>query len=133
MKNLLIVFLFTPIIIFSDNSHLFHIETRLRVVNEKTLYVIVQIDNKSGRRISQLSGFLTESDINGKIISEKKIVHINSKDPILINNQTSSRGLTFPFNKKLDHKFKYNINKIVFQNDFREFIWTKKEGLIRIN
>jgi len=133
MKNLLIVFLFTPIIIFSDNNPLFYIETRLRVINEKALYVIVQIDNKSGRRISQLSGFLTQSTFNGNIISEKKIVHINSKDPILIDNQTSIRGLTFPFNKNLDHRFKYNINKIVFQNDYREFIWTEKEGLIRIN
>jgi len=133
MKNLLIVFLFTPIIIFSNNNPLFEIETRLRIVNEKTLYVIVQIDNKSGRRISQLSGFLTQSTYNGNIISEKKIIHINSKGPILIEDQTSIRGLTFPFDKNLDHRFKYNINKIVFQNDYREFIWTEKEGLIRIN
>ena len=32
-----------------------------------------------------------------------------------------------------NNRFRYNISKIVFQNDSREFIWTKNDGLIRIN
>ena len=132
MKILMIAF-FISNIIFSNQNSLFNIDTRIRVVNEKTLYVVVQIDNKTGRRISQLKGFLTELNNKGDIITEQKIIHVNNRDPLLDFNQSSIRALIFPFKKELDHRFRYNISKIVFQNDSREFIWTKNDGLIRIN
>lgn len=132
MKILLIAFFITNII-FPQQNPLFEIDTRIRIVNDETLYVVIQIDNKSGRRVSQLKGFLTELNNKGNIISEKKITHVNNKGPILTSNQSSIRALTFPFKKNLDHRFRYNISKIVFQNDSREFIWTKNDGLIRIN
>ena len=76
---------------------------------------------------------VTELNNKGDIITEQKIIHVNNRDPLLDLNQSSIRALTFPFKKELDRRFRYNISKIVFQNDSREFIWTKNDGLIRIN
>ncbi|MFQ6674546.1 MAG: hypothetical protein ACE5GH_07165, partial [Fidelibacterota bacterium] len=38
---------------------LFETDVRVRVVNDDILYVVVQIDNRSGRTVTELEGFLT--------------------------------------------------------------------------
>tara|TARA_B100000029_G_scaffold287389_1_gene281111 strand:- start:4853 stop:5254 length:402 start_codon:yes stop_codon:yes gene_type:complete len=123
---------FLNLAISSDSKSLFDIDVRLRVVNDDMLYVVVQVDNFSGRGITELEGFITESNSDDFIVSQKKIVHIHPYDPILTNGQMSIRGYNYKFNKSMDHNFRYHISRLTFRNDNRVFAWSPFGGLIRI-
>lgn len=111
---------------------LFEVDVRLRVVNDDMLYVVVQIDNRSGRKITELAGYITESTPTEIIVSEEKIVHIHPYDPVLTDGEIAIRGYTYPFKKSMDHRFRYHISRVTFRNDARVFAWSPSDGLIRV-
>ena len=104
MKIYILLPFFLNLAISSDSKSLFDIDVRLRVVNDDILYVVVQVDNFSGRGVTELEGFITESNSDDFIVSQKKIVHIHPYDPILTNGQMSIRGYNYKFNKSMDSK-----------------------------
>lgn len=111
---------------------LFETDVRIRVVNDDLLYVVMQIDNNSGRTVTELEGFLTELDPSSNIVSEREIVHLHSYEPSLGNGQTAIRGVTYPFLKAMDYRYRYHISHVKFKNDPRIFAYSPAAGLIRI-
>ena len=106
----------------SQEAPLFDVDVRIRVVNDEMLYVVVQVDNRSGRRVTELAGYITEATSDDQIVSENRIVH----------DQTTIRGYTYPFEKSMDHRFRYHISRVTFRNDARVFAWSPTDGLIRV-
>ena len=118
--------------LFSQEAPLFDVDVRIRVVNDEMLYVVVQVDNRSGRRVTELAGYITEATSDDQIVSENRIVHVHPYDPVLTNDQTTIRGYTYPFEKSMDHRFRYHISRVTFRNDARVFAWSPTDGLIRV-
>ena len=132
MKRYLLLLFLVNLGISSQPQLLFEIDVRLRVVNDDLLYVVIQVDNFSGRGVTELTGFITESNSDNTIVSQEKIVHIHPYDPILTDGQMSIRGYTYPFKESMDHGFRYHISRVTFRNDNRVFAWSPFDGLIRI-
>ena len=132
MKRYLLLLFLVNLGISSQPQLLFEIDVRLRVVNDDLLYVVVQVDNFSGRGVTELTGFITESNSDNTIDIHEKIFQIHPYDPILTDGQMSIRGYTYPFKKSMDHGFRYHISRVTFRNDNRVFAWSPFDGLIRI-
>ncbi len=132
MKRLIVLILLVAGITTGQSAPLFEIDVRLRVVNDDMLYVVVQVDNRSGRRVTELAGYITESTPEERIVSEQRIVHVHPYDPVLTDGQTTIRGYTYPFEKSMDHRFRYHISRVTFRNDNRIFTWSPSDGLIRV-
>ena len=132
MKRLIVLFLLASGSVVAQPASLFDIDVRLRVVNDDMLYVVVQVDNRSGRMVTELAGYITESTPQERIVSEERIVHIHPYDPLLTDDQTAIRGFTYPFEKSMDHRFRYHISRVTFRNDDRVFAWSPSDGLIRV-
>jgi len=111
---------------------IFKSDVRIRVVDNDLLYVVVQIDNNSGRTVTELKGFLTEIDRSLNIVSERVIVHLHTYESPLRDGQTVVRGFTYPFDKIKDYRYRYHISHIKFRNDPRIFAYSPVVGLIRI-
>ena len=77
MKKYILLLFLLNLGISSEPQPLFEIDVRLRVVNDDLLYVVVQVDNFSGRGVTELAGFITESNSDDIIVSQEKIVHIH--------------------------------------------------------
>ncbi|MEE9167627.1 MAG: hypothetical protein V3U24_09265 [Candidatus Neomarinimicrobiota bacterium] len=115
-----------------QSPSLFETDVRLRVVNDDLLYVVVQINNNSGRTVAELEGFLTELDPSSRIVSERELVHLHTYEPPLGNGQTVVRGVTYPFVRTKGYRYRYHVSRLKFKNDSRIFIYSPTTGLIRI-
>ena len=113
-------------------QNLFNIDLRIRVVDDDLLYIVVQIDNNSGRTVTELEGFITELDPFNRVISEHKIIHLHNYEPMLKNDQTVMRGVTYHYDRTNDYRYRYHINHIKFYHDHRIFLYSKLDGLLRI-
>jgi len=111
---------------------MFETDVRVRVVNNDLLYVVVQINNNSGRIVTELEGFLTEIGSSSNIVSEREIVHLHTYESPLRDGDTVVRGFTYSFDKAKDLHFRYHISHIKFRNDPRIFVYNPAVGLIRI-
>lgn len=111
---------------------LFHTDVRVRVVNDTLVYVVIQIENSSGRTVTELEGFLTELDSRSDIVSEEKIVHVHDYDPSMRDGNSVVRGTTYPFDASQARRYKYHFSHIKFRNDPRVFLYDPASGLIRI-
>lgn len=121
------------LILASDPANtLFSVDIRTRVVGDTTLYVVVQVDNRSGASVTELEGFLTALDDRGSISSERKVVHIHTYDSPMRNGHTAIRGTTYALNPKRNAEFRYHISRVRFNNDARVYSWTAAQGLLRI-
>lgn len=107
-------------------------DVRVRVVNNDLIYVVVQINNNSGRTITELEGFLTETNPSSNIVSEREIVHLHAYESPLRDSETVVRGFTYPFDKAKDLRYRYHVSHLKFRNDPRIFTYTPCAGLIRI-
>ena len=132
MKRLIVLILLVAGTADAQSAPLFEIDVRLRVVNNDMLYVVVQVDNRSGRRVTELAGYITETTSEERIVSEQRIVHVHPYDPVLTNGQTTIRGYTYTFEKSMDHRFRYHISRVTFRKDNRVFAWSSSDGLIRV-
>jgi len=134
MKNLpTYLILFIGIIFSQQISHLFSTDVRIRVVDKNLLYVVVQIDNDSGRPVRELEGYVTEIDLYSNIITEQKLFHHHEYEPPLASGQTTVRGITYPVDSSKRNTFEYHISRIKFENDSRTYLFTPSEGLLRID
>jgi len=108
------------------------IDVRVRIVNEKTVKMVVQIDNKSKRTINHLEGFINVVTDVGNILQEKRLIIIGPNDPALQNRMTVSRSI------KLDlidpfPAYKFNISKIIFSEDYRIYTYHPEIGFYRVD
>lgn len=111
----------------------FSIEVRPRVMDKNRLYVVVQIENQTGRRITDLEGFLSEMGPFGNQISQRRLNMIRRMDPILQPGYSVSRGLHVPNSGKEDRTFVFEISKLKFFGDYRIYTYHHAAGFIRID
>lgn len=132
--NLLILVLI-PLMAFTQDTTattLFSIDVRTRFIPEEKLYVVVQVDNHTGRSITGLEGFLTEVNPQNKIISENPVTLIHMYDPIFRDGQSTSRAFTYAFSPDFGYKYYFHISHITFKADSRVFLYSPSDGLMRI-
>ncbi|MFQ6607261.1 MAG: hypothetical protein ACE5EE_01850 [Fidelibacterota bacterium] len=133
MKRLIQFLFLLPLAgLFAQTVPLFDIDLRIRVVEDNLLYVVVQIDNRSGRTVSEIEGFITEVDPSLHIVSEKKVTHLHSYEAPFGPGQTIIRGLTYPYEKTQDYRYRYHISKIRFTKDSNIYMYSPVIGLVRI-
>ncbi|MCH7613162.1 MAG: hypothetical protein IIB95_12580 [Candidatus Marinimicrobia bacterium] len=108
------------------------IDVRPRIMGDKTVSVVVQIDNESKLTINHLEGFLVFLLDNGETLIEKRMIIIGPNDPALPHNRTVSRNIKldlitpFPI-------YKFNVSKITFSGDYRIYTYHPAFGFYRID
>ncbi|MDP6500539.1 MAG: hypothetical protein QF847_02905 [Candidatus Marinimicrobia bacterium] len=128
MKKLSFFFLLTGIMF----SQPIKIDVRPRIVDDKTVSIVVQIDNKSRRSINHLEGFINVVTDDGNVLKEKRLIIIGPNDPALQNEMTVSRSITLnlidPF-----PAYKFNVSKITFSGDYRVYTFHPEIGFYRVD
>lgn len=108
------------------------IDVRPRVIDEKSVSIIVQIDNKSKRTINHLEGFLVFLLDNGETLIEKRMIIIGPNDPALPHNRTVSRNIILDLVKPFPI-YKFHISKITFSGDYRVYTYHPEIGFYRVD
>ncbi len=108
------------------------IDVRPRIVNDKTVSIVVQIDNKSKRTINHLEGFINVVSDEGNVLKEKRLVIIGPNDPALQNNMTVSRSVKFDLIDPFP-AYKFNVSKITFSDDYRVYTYHPEIGFYRVD
>ena len=108
------------------------IDVRHRIIDEKTVSIVVQIDNKSKRTINHLEGFINIVTNTGKILKEKRLVIIGPNDPALQNKMTVSRSVKIELFDPFP-SYKFNVSKITFSGDYRVYTYHPKIGFYRVD
>ena len=108
------------------------IDVRPRIVDDKIVSIVVQIDNKSKRSINHLEGFINVVTDDSNVLKEKRLIIIGPNDPALQNEMTVSRSITLnlidPF-----PAYKFNVSKITFSGDYRIYTYHPEIGFYRID
>ncbi len=108
------------------------IDVRPRIVDEKTMSIVVQIENKSKRAINHLEGFVYVITDEDKVLEEKRLIIIGPLDPALQYKRTVSKNVRLnmvdPF-----PAYKFNISKITFSGDYRVYTYHPEIGFYRID
>ncbi|MBC8323240.1 MAG: hypothetical protein H8E70_06700 [Candidatus Marinimicrobia bacterium] len=128
MKKLSFFILLTGIMA----SQPLQIDVRPRIVNDKTVSIVVQIDNKSKRTINHLEGFINVVSDEGNVLKEKRLVIIGPNDPALQNNMTVSRSVKFDLIDPFP-AYKFNVSKITFSDDYRVYTYHPEIGFYRVD
>jgi len=128
MKKLSFFLLLTGILL----SQPLQIDVRPRIVDDKTVSIVVQIDNKSKRTINQLEGFINVVTDDGNILKEKRLIIIGPNDPALLNNMTVSHSVKFDLIDPFP-AYKFNVSKITFSSDYRVYTYHPEIGFYRVD
>lgn len=128
MKKLSFFILLTGIMA----SQPLQIDVRPRIVDDKTVSIVVQIDNKSKRTINHLEGFINVVSDEGNVLKEKRLVIIGPNDPALQNNMTVSRSVKFDLIDPFP-AYKFNVSKITFSDDYRVYTYHPEIGFYRVD
>lgn len=128
MKKLSFLLLLTVIVAAQPLK----IDVRLRIIDDETIGIVVQIDNNSKRTINHLEGFVNVITDEGKTLTEKRLIIIGPNDPALRHNRTASRNIKMvlvdPF-----PAYKFNVSKITFSEDYRVYTYHPEIGFYRID
>ncbi|MFH1852091.1 MAG: hypothetical protein ABIA75_07065 [Candidatus Neomarinimicrobiota bacterium] len=111
----------------------FEIETRVRVINEKTVEVIVQVDNNTMLTVAALEGFVTILDGELRRVDDQRLVLLKPYEKNVAPNERITRSLNFPYDPRVSRSYKFHIAKIQFTGDYRIYTWHPAGGLIRID
>lgn len=128
MKKLSFFLLLTGIMM----SQPIKIDVRPRIIDEKTVSIVVQIDNKSKQTINHFEGFINVVKDDGNVLKEKRLVIIGPNDPALQNKMTISRSVKFDLIDPFP-AYKFNVSKITFSGDYRVYTYHPKIGFYRVD
>ncbi len=128
-----ILFLFLAILNAQTSLPPLTIDVRPRLFRDDRLNVVVQIDNHTDRNILEMEGFITESDQEGKMVSEKRLILVRSYDPALKPEMTVSGSLSYPFKRTEPKNYTFHISRIRFSEDYRIYAYHPAIGFIRID
>lgn len=128
MKKLSFFLLLTGIMM----SQPIKIDVRPRIIDEKTVSIVVQIDNKSKQTINHFEGFINVVTDDGNVLKEKRLVIIGPNDPALQNKMTISRSVKFDLIDPFP-AYKFNVSKITFSGDYRVYTYHPKIGFYRVD
>ena len=71
--NILLFCLFLSVLYSDEPKDLLAVDIRQRVMNDKQIRIVIQINNNSQRNISELDGFLLHINSKGDILSENSV------------------------------------------------------------
>ena len=111
----------------------FLIEVRPRLVDGAKVIVNVEVENGLKKPIEYMEGFISESDSEGNLINEKKVVLLHEYEPPLQSGFKVTKSSIYSLNKKKPHNYKFRVSKVKYMGDLRIYTWHKKAGLIRID
>ena len=131
--NILLFCLFLSALYSDEPKDLLVVDIRQRIMNDKQIRIVIQINNNSQRNISELDGFLLHINSKGDILSEKRITFLEHADGALQPKQSVSKDKVFPLNRQKPDRFEFYIAKVRFPNDYRVYTYHPAIGFYRVD
>ena len=131
--NILLFCLFLSALYSDEPKDLLAVDIRQRIMNDKQIRIVIQINNNSQRNISELDGFLLHINSKGDILSEKRITFLEFADGTLQPKQSVSKDKVFPLNRQKPDRFEFYIAKVRFPNDYRVYTYHPAIGFYRVD
>ena len=131
--NILLFCLFLSALYSDEPKDLLAVDIRQRIMNDKQIRIVIQINNNSQRNISELDGFLLHINSKGDILSEKRITFLEYADGTLQPKQSVSKDKVFPLNRQKPDRFEFYIAKVRFPNDYRVYTYHPAIGFYRVD
>ena len=131
--NILLFCLFLSALYSDEPKDLLVVDIRQRIMNDKQIRIVIQINNNSQRNIRQLDGFLLHINSKGDILSEKRITFLELADGTLQPKQSVSKDKVFPLNRQKPDRFEFYIAKVRFPNDYRVYTYHPAIGFYRVD
>ena len=131
--NILLFCLFLSALYSDEPKDLLAVDIRQRIMNDKQIRIVIQINNNSQRNISELDGFLLHINSKGDILSEKRITFLEHADGALQPKQSVSKDKVFSLNRRQPDRFEFYIAKVQFPNDYRVYTYHPAIGFYRID
>ena len=131
--NILLFCLFLSALYSDEPKDLLVVDIRQRIMNDKQIRIVIQINNNSQRNISELDGFLLHINSKGDILSEKRITFLELADGTLQPKQSVSKDKVFPLNYRQPDRFELYIAKVRFPNDYRVYTYHPAIGFYRVD
>ena len=131
--NILLFCLFLSALYSDEPKDLLAVDIRQRIMNDKQIRIVIQINNNSQRNISELDGFLLHINSKGDILSEKRITFLELADGTLQPKQSVSKDKVFPLNRQKPDRFEFYIAKVRFPNDYRVYTYHPAIGFYRVD
>ena len=131
--NILLFCLFLSALYSDESKDLLVADIRQRIMNDKQIRIVIQINNNSQRNISELDGFLLRINSKGDILSEKRITFLEPADGALQAKQSISKDKVFPLNLRQPDRFEFYIAKVRFPNDYRVYTYHPAIGFYRVD
>ena len=131
--NILLFCLFLSALYSDEPKDLLAVDIRQRIMNDKQIRIVIQINNNSQRNIRQLDGFLLHINSKGDILSEKRITFLELADGTLQPKQSVSKDKVFPLNRQKPDRFEFYIAKVRFPNDYRVYTYHPAIGFYRVD
>ena len=131
--NILLFCLFLSALYSDEPKDLLAVDIRQRIMNDKQIRIVIQINNNSQRNISELDGFLLHINSKGDILSEKRITFLELADGALQPKQSVSKDKVFSLNRRQSDRFEFYIAKVRFPNDYRVYTYHPAIGFYRVD
>ena len=130
--NILLFCLLLSVLYSDEPKDLLAVDIRQRIMNDKQIRIVIQINNNSQRNISKLDGFLLRINSKGDILSEKRITFLEPADGAL-QPKNSVSNKVFPLNRRQPDRFEFYIAKVRFPNDYRVYTYHPSIGFYRVD
>ena len=131
--NILLFCLFLSALYSDEPKDLLAVDIRQRIMNDKQIRIVIQINNNSQRNISELDGFLLRINSEGDILSEKRITFLEPVDSALQPKYSVSKDKVFPLHRRQPDRFEFYIAKVRFPNDYRVYTYHPSIGFYRVD
>ena len=131
--NILLFCLFLSALYSDEPKDILAVDIRQRIMNDKQIRIVIQINNNSQRNISELDGLLLRINSKGDILSEKRITFLEPADGALQAKQSISKDKVFPLNLRQPDRFEFYIAKVRFPNDYRVYTYHPAIGFYRVD
>ena len=129
--NILLFCLFLSALYSNEPKDHLVVDIRQRIMNDKQIRIVIQINNNSQRNISELDGFLFRINSKGDILSEKRITFLEPVDGALQPKQSVSKDKVFPLNRRRPDRYEFYVAKVRFPNDYRVYTYHPAIGFYR--
>ena len=131
--NILLFCLFLSALYSNEPKDHLVVDIRQRIMNDKQIRIVIQINNNSQRNISELDGFLFRINSKGDILSEKRIPFLEPVDGALQPKQSVSKDKVFPLNRRRPDRYEFYVAKVRFPNDYRVYTYHPAIGFYRVD
>ncbi|RMF07713.1 MAG: hypothetical protein D6762_07035 [Candidatus Neomarinimicrobiota bacterium] len=111
--------------------NLFPVDIRPRVVDDDTLYVVVEVRNESGKTVTSLEGFLYATSLTGQALPERRLLFIGPGETLL-NRLSTTQTLFLPYRPRDPWTYTLTLCRVQFLGDPRVYAYHPRIGLFRL-